>query len=135
MRSTFMLRSSRPKPRPLERLVRTMSPSRTSTRLPRSRSSRSTMSAMVVLPAPDRPVNHSVKPRPCLLSYLLAPFSITILLIERLLNVIELILPAEERCPYRIGSSGCLDRPHPQDFSLSPCSGLLDQNRRGRIPN
>src|SRR5215218_11262456 len=58
--------SSLLKPRPLERLVRTMSPSRTSTWPNLPRSSLSTISAMVVLPAPERPVNHSVKPRPCL---------------------------------------------------------------------
>src|SRR5687768_6146408 len=75
--STLVSLSSREKPRPLERLVRTMSPSRTSILPCLWRSSRSTMSAMVVLPAPERPVNHSVKPRP----YLLAPFSITILLL------------------------------------------------------
>src|ERR687894_2317504 len=69
--STFMLRSSLEKLRPLERLVRTMSPSRTSTRRSRSRISRSTISAMVVLPDRDRPVNHSVNPRS---SFISVPF-------------------------------------------------------------
>src|ERR671916_106295 len=68
--STFMLRSSRLKPRPLERFVLTMSPSSTSTRRPLSLSSFSTISAMVVLPAPESPVNHNVNPRSNL------PFSI-----------------------------------------------------------
>src|SRR5215216_42616 len=68
--------SSREKPRPLERLVRTMSPSRTSTWPNLVRSSLSTISAMVVLPAPERPVNHSVKPRRRA-SLVLAPFSIS----------------------------------------------------------
>src|SRR5215207_7397045 len=67
----FVSLSSRLKPKPFERLVRTMSPSRTSTLPNLSLSSLSTISLMVVLPAPERPVNHSVKPRP----YLLLPFS------------------------------------------------------------
>src|SRR5918998_592460 len=76
IRRTFMSLSSRLKPRPLERLVRTMSPSSTSTLPNLSLSSCSTISAMVVLPAPERPVNHSVNPRPCL-----APLCIVILLV------------------------------------------------------
>ena len=71
IRKTLMLRSSLEKLRPLERLVRTMSPSRTSTRRSRSRISRSTISAMVVLPDPDSPVNHSVNPRS---SFISVPF-------------------------------------------------------------
>ena len=48
----------------MERFVRTMSPSRTSTLLLRLLlSSFSTISAMVVLPAPESPVNHNVNPR------------------------------------------------------------------------
>src|ERR687893_2353111 len=80
--STFMLRSSLEKLRPLERLVLTMSASRTSTLRPRSRISFSTISAMVVLPAPERPVNHNVKPR-----WTSAPFSI-----HRLLSVLYPLL-------------------------------------------
>src|SRR3712207_2773889 len=80
IRKTLVSLSSRLKPRPLERLVRTMSPSRTSILPNLPRSSFSTISAMVVLPAPERPVNHNVNPRPCLLS-----FSITILLFAFLL--------------------------------------------------
>src|SRR3712207_2200771 len=76
MRRTFMFLSSRLKPRPLERLVRTMSPSRTSTCPTLSLNSFSTISLIVVLPAPERPVNHSVNPRPYL-----APFCIVILLL------------------------------------------------------
>src|SRR5215210_2101306 len=68
---TLVSLSSLEKPRPLDRLVLTMSPSRTSTLWKRFLSSCSTISDMVVLPAPDRPVNHSVKPRPNLV-----PFSI-----------------------------------------------------------
>src|SRR5215210_801280 len=61
---TLVSLSSLEKPRPLERLVLTMSPSRTSILRKRSLSSCSTISDMVVLPAPDKPVNQSVKPRP-----------------------------------------------------------------------
>src|SRR5918995_708844 len=69
--STFMLRSSLEKVRPLDRLVLTISPSRTSTCRPLSRSSCSTISDMVVLPDPDRPVNHNVNPRS---SFIYVPF-------------------------------------------------------------
>src|SRR5918998_3072600 len=95
--STFMLRSSLEKLRPLERLVRTMSPSRTSTLRPLSLSSCSTISLMVVLPAPERPVNHNVKPR-----WSCAPFSI-----HRLLSVLVSVASCEarslhpERHPFR----------------------------------
>src|SRR5215208_4062546 len=68
---TLVSLSSLEKPRPLERLVLTMSPSRTSILRKRFLSSCSTISEMVVLPDPDRPVNHKVKPRP-----ILVPFSI-----------------------------------------------------------
>src|SRR4051794_9587057 len=61
-RSMFVSRSSLEKPRPFERCWRTASPSRYSTIRPRFSSSGPTISAIVVLPAPDRPVNHSVKP-------------------------------------------------------------------------
>src|SRR5215213_824058 len=68
---TLVSLSSLEKPRPLERLVLTMSPSRTSILRKRFLSSCSTISEMVVFPDPDRPVNHKVKPRP-----ILVPFSI-----------------------------------------------------------
>src|ERR687897_2213182 len=68
---TLVSLSSLEKPRPLERLVLTMSPSRTSILRKRFLSSCATISDMVVLPAPDSPVNHNVKPRP-----ILVPFSI-----------------------------------------------------------
>src|SRR5918997_1203370 len=71
----FVSLSSREKPRPLERLVRTMSPSRTSTLPNLCLSSFSTISLIVVLPAPESPVNHSVKPRPCLLPFSTTPSS------------------------------------------------------------
>src|SRR5512132_3665974 len=58
----FVSRSSLEKPRPLERFSRTTSPSSTSTREPRSRSSFSTICEIVVLPAPESPVNQRVKP-------------------------------------------------------------------------
>src|SRR5215207_5656009 len=83
----FVSLSSRLKPKPLLRLVRTMSPSRTSTLPNLSLSSLSTISLMVVLPAPERPVNHSVKPRPYLL-----PFSISILPVSCGLLSNELLL-------------------------------------------
>src|SRR4051812_21503647 len=62
IRSMFVSRSSFEKPRPLERCVRTVSPSRYSTMWPRRSSSGPTRCAMVVLPAPERPVNQRVKP-------------------------------------------------------------------------
>src|ERR671932_439364 len=65
----FIFLSSLEKPSPLERLVRTTSPSKTSTRWPLSRSSFSTISLMVVLPDPESPVNHKVNPRPNLVSF------------------------------------------------------------------
>src|SRR6266508_2134832 len=58
----LMSRSSLEKPNPFDRLVRTSSPSRTSILTPRARSSIASSVANVVLPAPDRPVNHTVKP-------------------------------------------------------------------------
>src|SRR5262249_24464993 len=58
----FVSRSSFEKPRPFERCSRTSSPSSHSTLRPRRSSSGRTSSAMVVLPAPDKPVNHSVNP-------------------------------------------------------------------------
>src|SRR5687768_13091924 len=66
---TLVSLSSLEKPRPLDRLVLTMSPSRTSILRKRFLSSCSTISDMVVLPAPDKPVNHSVKPRPNLVPF------------------------------------------------------------------
>src|SRR5439155_16924652 len=47
---------------PFDRCSRTSSPSSHSTLRPRSSSSGRTISAIVVLPAPERPVNHSVNP-------------------------------------------------------------------------
>ena len=58
MRSMFVSRSSFENPRPFERCVRTTSPSRYSTRWPRRRPG-PTISAIVVLPAPDRPVQRA----------------------------------------------------------------------------
>src|SRR5690349_4931528 len=74
MRSMLVSRSSFEKPRPFERWVRTTSPSSGSTITPRWFSSGMTMSAMVDLPEPERPVNHSVKPLR-LLTKLVAPAS------------------------------------------------------------
>src|SRR5215218_4648666 len=62
MRSMFVSRSSLENPRPFDRCSRTSSPSSHSTRRPRRSSSGRTSSAIVVLPAPLRPVNHSVNP-------------------------------------------------------------------------
>src|ERR687893_2503103 len=80
----FVSLSSREKPRPLERLVRTMSPSRTSTLPNLCLSSLSTISAIVVLPAPESPVNHSVKPRSSfvLFSILILPCSFGLLFVD-----------------------------------------------------
>ena len=55
-------RSARLKPRPWQRLVRTSSPSSSSTRWPRSASATVTVRARVDLPAPERPVSQSTKP-------------------------------------------------------------------------
>src|SRR3954468_7208549 len=62
MRRMFVSRSSLENPSPLLRWVRTTSPSSTSTFMPRLRSSFTTISLTVVLPAPLRPVNQSVNP-------------------------------------------------------------------------
>src|ERR1041384_4182669 len=62
MRRMFVSRSSLEKPSPLERFSRTMSPSRISSFEPRSRSWVSSSPEMVVLPAPESPVNQRVKP-------------------------------------------------------------------------
>src|SRR5215212_5064924 len=62
IRRMFVSRSSFENPRPFERFVRTTSPSRTSTLRPRCASWCSTSSAIVDLPAPERPVNQSVNP-------------------------------------------------------------------------
>src|SRR2546421_4453762 len=62
MRSMFASRSSFEKPRPLQRCSRTSSPSSHSTSSPRRSSSGRTSSAIVVLPAPESPVNQRVKP-------------------------------------------------------------------------
>src|SRR5271165_1381775 len=62
MRAMLVSRSSREKPSPFERWVRTTSPSRISTLRPRVRSTGATASASVDLPAPDRPVNQMTTP-------------------------------------------------------------------------
>src|SRR5215831_13823943 len=62
MRRMLVSRSSFEKPRPLDRLVRTSSPSRTSAGRPRSASSACSRLAIVDLPAPDRPVSQTTKP-------------------------------------------------------------------------
>src|SRR5919109_3526482 len=70
IRRMFVSRSSLEKPRPLERFSRTTSPSSTSTLEPRLRNSSSTIFEMVVLPAPESPVNQSVKPFSSAISFL-----------------------------------------------------------------
>src|SRR5665811_1311084 len=55
-------RSSLEKPSPLERFSRTTSPSRISSFEPRSRRWPSSSLEIVVLPAPESPVNQRVKP-------------------------------------------------------------------------
>src|SRR4030095_9548674 len=62
MRAMLVSRSSRLKPRPWQRLVRTSSPSSSSTRWPRSARAGPSLAATVDLPAPDRPVSQSTKP-------------------------------------------------------------------------
>src|SRR5258707_7091917 len=62
MRLMLVSRSSLEKPSPFDRLVRTSSPSKTSTFTPRTVNSAAKRAANVVLPAPDNPVNHTVNP-------------------------------------------------------------------------
>src|SRR5581483_8308894 len=62
MRRIFSSRSSLLKPRSLHKCVRTTSPSKTSTLAPQSRSRHSRSLAMVLLPAPERPVSQTVNP-------------------------------------------------------------------------
>src|SRR5918912_4613957 len=114
MRRTFMLRSSLLKLRPLERLVRTMSPSRTSTRRPLSLSSCSTSSAMVVLPAPERPVNHNVNPR-CLSTVL---FSIPLSSLPRISRCVVYSHP-DPREEKPVGSHSRPDTLAGLDFHLT----------------
>src|SRR2546423_8420773 len=62
IRRTLVSRSSRLKPRPCERLVRTTSPSSTSTFAPAARNRSASIEEIVLFPEPDRPVNQSVNP-------------------------------------------------------------------------
>src|SRR5207248_8398948 len=62
MRRMFVSRSAFENPSPADRLSRTSSPSSSSTRCPRRRSSSDTAAAIVLFPDPDRPVNHKQKP-------------------------------------------------------------------------
>src|SRR5260221_2911814 len=62
MRRMLVSGSSLKKPSPLERFSRTMSPSRISSFEPRSRRWPSSSLEIVVLPAPESPVNQRVKP-------------------------------------------------------------------------
>src|SRR5215203_6913720 len=62
MRAMLVSRSARLKPRPWQRLVRTSSPSSSSTRWPRSARAGASLAATVDLPAPDSPVSHNTNP-------------------------------------------------------------------------
>ncbi len=62
IRMMFVSRSSFEKPRPFERFSRTMSPSSTSSGMPRSSNVSMRMSVIVDLPEPERPVIQRVKP-------------------------------------------------------------------------
>src|SRR6267142_876382 len=62
IRRMLMSRSSLLKPSPLERCVRTASPSSSSTLAPAARRRASTILEMVLLPAPESPVNQRTKP-------------------------------------------------------------------------
>ena len=62
IRLMLVSRSSRLKPRPLLKCVRTISPSSTSTLRPRAFRRCSITSESVLLPEPERPVNQIVKP-------------------------------------------------------------------------
>src|SRR5262249_32309445 len=70
MRRMLVSRSSLLKPKPLLRLVRTSSPSRTSTCLPSALSRGVSASVSVDFPAPDMPVNQRVNPLSILLQLL-----------------------------------------------------------------
>src|ERR1044072_9340077 len=75
MRLMFVSLSSLENPSPFDKFVRTSSPSRTSTRKPRARSSGTSLPASVVLPAPESPVSHRTNPRFSLTSSLLPVLS------------------------------------------------------------
>src|SRR5258705_13696883 len=62
MRRIFVSRSSLEKPRPLDRFVRTSSPSSISIFNPRPTNSEANAVASVDLPAPESPVNQTVNP-------------------------------------------------------------------------
>src|SRR5581483_5395602 len=62
MRRMFSSRSSRLKPSPLDKCVRTTSPSSNSTFAPAAHKRRYSKVEMVLLPAPERPVNQTVQP-------------------------------------------------------------------------
>src|SRR5579859_3167426 len=62
MRRMLISRSSLLKPRPFERCVRTTSPSSTSTAAPAARRRASMRLEMVLLPAPESPVNQMTNP-------------------------------------------------------------------------
>src|SRR6187200_2687831 len=102
----FVSRSSFEKPSPFERCWRTASPSRYSTIRPRRSSSGPTISAIVVLPAPERPVNQRVKPSGmCLLQW------------RVFMNpALELVRPGPATCPLllvggdRPGAGNAADR-------------------------
>jgi hypothetical protein len=65
IRRMLTSRSAAEKPRPLDRCVRTTSPSSTVTWRPRSSISTVSTSAVVDLPAPESPVNHTHAPWRC----------------------------------------------------------------------
>src|SRR5689334_17652814 len=81
MRRMFVSRSCLEKPRPCERFSRTSSPSRISTWWPSSFRRLPTCSASVLLPAPERPVNQRMKPRP----FMSAQFAFEVRHLEALL--------------------------------------------------
>ena len=127
MRSMFVSRSSFEKPRPFERCVRTVSPSRYSTMCPRSSRSGPTRWAIVLLPEPESPVNHRVKPP--------VPFLVRLGMLVRVdvfghfssiwMPHSSLSEPAQR--PARSSSSGLVGRVqgmHPIDRYPTSCSGL-----------
>src|SRR5258706_12074500 len=63
MRRMLVSRSSFEKPSPFDRCMRTSSPSSVSTCTPRREISPASIAAKVDLPAPDKPVNQTTKPR------------------------------------------------------------------------
>src|SRR5688572_11571112 len=140
MRRMLVSRSSLEKPSPFERFSRTTSPSRISSLEPRDRSCSSTSLEMVVLPAPERPVNQRVKPFSSdIVSFLRLVGAVcvdqdlcdlgTAELLRRLLAVAEHLahLGAAQEDVVVLAMGAGLARGHP--FALVAPEGVLEEER------